>query len=555
MWQDSARLNWVKVAAVSPLLLASHALAAQDALDRTNPTQQVERERPLAEVETMVRIEVQPVLDTPATRGAGAGFAVGAIVIDGLEAMGRSDFAAVIEPFAGRVLDRNDLRKLTDLIANHARARGLVLATAWIPEQALESGVLRVRVDEGRIDAIRIEGIDDAALRRQLDRLLAQNPLTLDALQREVLLADDLPGVWIRSTRFERDGARRILVVDARRDECGGSVLIAHDGTRPVGPVRARIDFDANGLISPRDRVDLSVSTNPVDPQELAFFNARYSVVVNDAGTNIGLFGSYSRTEPGAYLAARDLVGDAWGAGIRLRHPLMRGQRRSLWLEASAEVQDLSQDGFGVLVRQDRIALARLGFYGYGPLAGGTLQGRATINQGIDALGASALGDPLASRPDAPPGFTTLSWWLNWRRSLAARVSLSLAATGQFSTDPLLIGENFVLGCNAFLRGYDFAQRVGDEGIAGVGELRYDWPKALGAVDHLQLYAFADGGMVRNLDGGFGDGSLASSGAGLRADVTGNLDVDLEVAVPLTEPRYDTGDKQPRINLRVSQSF
>lgn len=134
-------------------------------------------------------------------------------------------------------------------------------------------------------------------------------------------------------------------------------------------------------------------------------------------------------------------------------------------------------------------------------------------------------------------------------------MSLSLAANGQFSTDPLLIGENFVLGGNAFLRGYDFAQRVGDQGIAGVGELRYDWPKALGAVDHLQLYAFADGGMVRNLDGGFGDGSLASSGAGLRADVTRNLDVDLEVAVPLTEARYDTGDKQPRINLRVSQSF
>ena len=78
-----------------------------------------------------------------------------------------------------------------------------------------------------------------AALRRQLDRLLAHTPLTLDALQREVLLADDLPGVWIRSTRFERDGARRILVVDARRDEFGGSVLVAHDGTRPVGPVRA----------------------------------------------------------------------------------------------------------------------------------------------------------------------------------------------------------------------------------------------------------------------------------------------------------------------------
>jgi hemolysin activation/secretion protein len=548
-------LGWVKVAAVCPVLLAGHGLVAQDALDRSNPSQQVERERPLAEIEQTVRIEVQPALEMPASAGEGGGVAVGAIVIEGLEALDRADFAGVIEPFAGRVLDPTELAKLADAAAHLARERGYILATAWIPEQDLAGGMLRVRVDEGRIDDIRIEGSDDPAIRRQLQRLIGSTPLTLAVLQREVLLADDLPGVWIRKTRFEREGDRRILVVDAQREDISGSVLIATDATKPVGPVRVRIDLDANGLISPHDRVDLSFSTTPFDPDELAFFSARYSVVVSDAGTNIGVFGSYSRTEPGAYLAARELLGEAWQGGIRMRHPLLRGHRRSLWLEASGELQDLAQDNFGTLARHDRIALARLGFYGFGPLAGGTLQGRATISQGLDIFGATALGDPLASRPDAPPSFTTLSWWLNWRRTLAARVSLSLAASGQFSSDPLLIGENFVLGGNAFLRGYDFAQAVGDQGIAGVGELRYDWPRALGAVEHLQLYAFADGGTVSNLAGGRGNDTLASSGAGLRADVTRYLDLDLEVAVPLTGPRYDTDDKTPRINLRVSQSF
>lgn len=548
-------MRLVKGLILGQVLLAGQGLAAQDALDRTNPAQQVERERPMVAVEEAVRIEIQSVLEMPASTDDGAGIEVGAIVIDGLVALDRSDFAAVIEPFAGRPLDRAELRRLTDAVANHARARGYILATAWIPEQALTGGVLRVNVDEGGIDKIRIEGSDDPAIRRQLERLLAIRPLTLAALQREVLLADDTSGVWIRKTRFERDGGRRILVVDARRQDFGGSVLLATDGTKPVGPVRARIDLDANGLISPRDRVDLSFSTTPLDPDELAFFSARYSVVVNDAGTLLGAFGSWSRTEPGAYLAARELLGESWQGGVRMRHPLLRGQRRSLWLEASAEVQDLAQDSFGTLARHDRIALARLGFYGFGPLAGGTLQGRATVSQGLDILGATALGDPLASRLDAGPGFTTLTWWLNWRRSLAPRVSLSLAANGQLSTDPLLIAESFALGGNAFLRGYDFAQAIGDEGVAGVGELRYDWPRALGAMQHLQLYAFADGGMVSNLAGGRGDETLASSGAGLRADVTRNLDFDLEVAVPLTDPRYDTGDKTPRINLRVSQSF
>lgn len=536
-------------------MLAAGPLAAQDALDRTNPQGQMNRDELALPPLEQVRIEVLPVLDAPVAPQSAAVLDVGAIVIDGLEAMRQADFAAVVEPFAGRPLERAELVRLADAIAARARAEGYVLATAWIPEQTLAGGMLRVTIDEGRIDSVRIEGSDDPAIRRQLERLVDGRPVTLAALQREVLLADDLPGVWIRSTRFERAGQKRVLVVDAGRSDAGGSVLVATDGTKPLGPVRARIDLDANGLISPRDRIDLSVSATPLDPEELAFFSARYTIIVNDAGTSIGAFGSFSRTEPGAYLANRELLGEAWQGGLRLRHPLMRAQQRSLWLEASAEVQDLRQDSFGTLARHDRIALARLGFYGYGPLAGGNLQGRATVSQGIPVLGATGSGDPLASRFDAQPDFTTLYWWLNWRRGIAPRFSVSLAATGQLSTAPLLVGESFALGGTQFLRGYDFAQRVGDEGVAGLAELRYDLPGALGAVRNLQLYAFADGGTVSNLEGGLGGGTLASSGAGIRTDITRDLDLDVEVAVPLTEDRYDTGDNSPRLNLRVSRSF
>jgi hemolysin activation/secretion protein len=548
-------LHWVKFIGFGSFLLAGQGLAAQDVLDRTNPDQQVEGDSQAALTDGTVRIEFQPVLDMPLAPQSGAALEVGSIIIDGLETLPRGDFAAIIEPYAGRSLDRSELRRLTDAVANHARERGLILATAWIPEQALIGGMLRVRVDEGRIDEVRVEGSDDPAIRKQLEPLIGQRPLTRDALQRAVLLADDLPGVWIRSTRFEGDGNSRVLVVDARREDFGGSVLVATDGTRPVGPVRGRIDLDANGLISPRDRVDLSFSATPLDPDELAFFRARYSVIVNNAGTQLGIDGSYSQTEPGSYLADRELQGQAWQGGIRVRHPLLRTPKRSLWLEASGEVQNLQQDKFGALAREDRIALVRLGVYGFGPLAGGNLQGRATVSQGLNILGATALADPLASRGDAPPDFTTLNWWLNWQRGIAPRVSLSQAAGGQFSTAPLLIGESFGLGGNAFLRGYDFAQRVGDQGIAGSGELRYNWPDALGAVQKVQLYAFADGGTVTNLGNGLGSGTLASSGGGFRADITRNLDFDLEVAVPLTEDRYDTGDNSPRINLRVVQSF
>lgn len=502
-----------------------------------------------------MRIEFEPVLEMPQVRAADGVLDVGAIVVDGLTVLDQATLAPTLEPFAGRPLARDELVQLADAVAARLRSEGYVLATAWIPEQTLVGQMLRVRVDEGRIDAVRVEGTQDSAVRRQLERLADGRPVTLAALQRQVLLADDLPGVWIRSTRFERDGAARVLVVEAEKSDVGGSVTVATDGTKPLGPVRAQVDFDANGLISPRDRVDLSFSATPLDPGELAFFSARYTVVVNDSGTSLGLFGSWSRTEPGAYLASSELRGVAWQGGIRVSHPVIREQNRGLWLEGSAEVQDLRQDSFGRLARHDRIALARLGFYGYGPLGGGTFQGRATLSQGLGILDATRRGDPISSRFDAPADFTTLSWWIDWRRTLAARVSLQLSAIAQVSATPLLIGESFSLGGTTFLRGYDFAQVLGDQGAAVLAELRYDVPRALGKASHLQLYAFADGGAVSTLPGRIGSGSLASSGAGLRADLTRDLDLDFEVAVPLSEVRYDTGDRSPRLNLRVSQSF
>jgi len=115
------------------LLLAAGPLAAQDALDRTNPATQVSRDEFTNPSQAPIRIEFQPVLDASLEGGSTEVLDIGAILIDGLVAMDRADFAAAIEPFAGRPLDRAELVQLTDAIAARARAEGYLLATAWIP--------------------------------------------------------------------------------------------------------------------------------------------------------------------------------------------------------------------------------------------------------------------------------------------------------------------------------------------------------------------------------------------------------------------------------------
>jgi hemolysin activation/secretion protein len=89
----------------------------------------------------------------------------------------------------------------------------------------------------------------------------------------------------------------------------------------------------------------------------------------------------------------------------------------------------------------------------------------------------------------------------------------------------------------------------------GSAELRYDVRRPFGIADRAQLYAFGDGGVVSNLSNGFGGGSLASAGGGVRVDFSRVVGATAEVAVPLTGPRYDTGNRQPRFNFGLSTSF
>ncbi len=380
-----------------------------------------------------------------------------------------------------------------------------------------------------------------------ISRLRDARPVTIERLERQLLLANDISGVRLRSPRYERVDDRGILVVEALRSGYSGRAELSNDGSKPIGPLRARIDFDANGLISAFDEVDLTFSTVPTDPSELVFVAGRYAVVVSPHGTEVSLSGSYSATRPGAYLRDRDIFGESTRLSARVRHPLKRSRAFSLWVDGEFEFRDLRQDRFDFRARHDRSSIARVGLYTRLSMLDGSMRGGLTVSQGLDILGATQTGDPLASRGDASPDFTVLSGWFGWERGLSQSFSVALAGRGQVSTTPLLITEDLGLGGNSFLRGYNFSERSGDYGAMGSVELRYHWDAPLDVINRAQLYAFADAGAVGNLEDGRGGGSLASGGAGARLELTRDIDFDIQVGVPLTGPRYDTDDRSPRI--------
>lgn len=101
------------------------------------------------------------------------------------------------------------------------------------------------------------------------------------------------------------------------------------------------------------------------------------------------------------------------------------------------------------------------------------------------------------------------------------------------------------------MRGYEFAEVLGDESFYGLAELRYRVNTDKLPLDFLQLYGFVDGGYVADIDQTFGEGSLFSAGPGL----LGLIDFEVESAFPLGGTGERRENDGPEINVRAWVNF
>ena len=528
---------------------------AQVPLDRADPTL-IERTLPqpsLPDTSAPPRLAPTPAVADLAGPVTGV---VRAITVEGQDRIPPAAFADVIAPVVGQAMTRDELSRLAGAVAGVARARGYPFASAAIAPQRLADGVLRVTLDLGRIDAVRVVGARNAAADRILAQALATGgPVRRADLERALLLVGDLPGVRVTGSRLVRQDGFGILLVTIESDRTAAYVQVDNRGSDEVGPVRSTVLASVRDIAQSADELALIVSQTPLQWSEFIFVRGRYTAPLGAAGTVAAISGSIARSKPGGALRALDVVGRSADVAIAVQHPLLRSRARSLWAGVELRALGTDQDLSGRSLRRDRLTTVSGTVNGVASLGGGVLRGEVATIAGLPIGDVTREGDLLASRFDGDARFAAATFALDWTASLGKPFSVVLASAGQLASRPLLATAEIGLGGPGFGRGYDYAERTGDKGAMGSVELRADVGGIAGSVvDRLQLYGFADGGVVGNLRGGVGGGSLFSTGVGARIG-TGRFDWMVEAALPLNADRFDTGDRRPRFSLRVARAF
>lgn len=507
-------------------------------------------------------IEIAPSPGSAAMAGsASMPLTLNRVVIEGGGLFGPGAFDDLTGAITGRPITLADLFTTADAITARYRAAGWVLTRAVVPAQRISDGTATIRIVEGFIARTLVEGEAGPhkdRIQAYLNQLTANGqPLNIRDLERQLLLANDVPGVRARAVLSPAPGQTggSVLTVKLEHDPVQAYASIDNRGSEYTGPWRLLAGAAFNGA-SDGGRFLISGVTALGDTNELQGMTLGFDQLVGDQGTLLGIRAGTQRGEPGDTLSPLDVATRANSLSLRAAHPVLRSRAETLVLDGEFTAYETRTNFFGQRFAADTVRTLAVGAdFRSIDRVGGNNHVALRVVRGLDVFNATSDTAPNKSRAAGSAEFTRLTLDAERVQVIAGPFSARIALSAQIADKALLASEEFKLGGAAFGRGFDEGELSGDEGIAGLVELRYAVPLSAGPT--LQLYGFYDHGKVWNDDPVtlLNGVELASVGGGVRANLTDSLSADLQVAKPLRRDVATKGDRDARFFAALTARF
>jgi len=485
--------------------------------------------------------------------------------ISGATVFGPADFQPLYADLIGHSVALEQIYALAAQITTKYHNAGYFLSQAIVPPQEIAGGFVRIRVVEGYVAHVQIQG-EVRGLRSIIEgygnKIAADRPARERTFERYLLLMNDLPGVTAHATLAPNptEVGAADLIVEVRHKTESLSASADNRGTKFIGPYEFRGGASLNSLAGLYDRIDVQYIGTPIF-DELRYGDLRYTQPIGDEGFRTELFGSLSTTHPRGTLSSQNIHGDARTVSVAGFYPIERSRLENLTLGGGFALQDATTNQLGVRATDDRMRyLSLTGQYDSSDNWAGNNLVYLEMRQGINGLGASNSSD-LLSNPGARPDFALAHATVQRQQDLGALLSglaILAAADGQYAFTKLVVPQQYAFGGEQYGRAYDPAEITGDHGIAAKVEPQYTFAGIPSYVDTLQAYSFYDFGYVARISPVAGTAQTATgaaTGAGLRFFAPYFFG-DLEVAHALTRGVSDNeGRKETRFFFRLTAKY
>ena len=486
------------------------------------------------------RDEQRPAADTGGPR-----FTVYGFEFTGNTVFPEARLRRVVERYVDLELNLFELNSAADAVTRFYRRQGYPVARAIIPAQRVTDGVVHIEVVEGRIGKVRFDGnrrYSDATLRARMATLTSGRVVTLDELERALLLLNDLPGLTARATLEPgTEFGATDVVVKVEEKPVDVALQLSNTGRREVGTIR--LDAGAS-LDNPLGFGD-QISVRDVRSEGGLFEYKRigYSAPLGASGLRVSAARSTVEYRVAGDFDALGIRGNVQGSEVGLSYPLVRGRSRNIIGNLGQRYTKTEQTALGTPVSQGSLRLLTASVNASWVHSDSSA---STLNAGYSGNGRPNPG------PVATPDALTAQYNLEYTYLTGLSPHWDLFLRGQLvkTKGAAPDTEKFGLGGPDSVRAYRSAELRGDNGWLLVSELRRQFIVAdVPAVATL----FYDWGGVNN-QGFAGQDKLQGVGAGVTAYPARSLRVQAQIATPF-QSRTPADGERTRVWLSLTVQF
>lgn len=463
--------------------------------------QQIERERvPSGRANPQPAVPPLPAATTPAS---GASVFVSRFRFIGNTLVPEGDLADAVARFENRFLTFDELQAAAAAVAQRYREAGWVVRTL-LPAQEIDAGVVTIEVIESRFGSAVFDEPPEAPVSARVLRLVrrqlpAGEPVRASAVDRAILLANDLPGVEVAGSLAEGAGPGEVdlLLRLSMSPRFGATALIDNAGGRATGTSRVLLSLVDNAAPTVGNQLTgLVLHGSGTD-----YIRIGYSVPVGSDGWRLGLNASkldYRVVLP--ELSALDAGGQSRSTGLETSYPMVRSGMANLVMTAALDAKSFDNTVGATTTsgyRSDALS-AGLSAQIADDKGGGVTTLAVTPTVGRLNLEGSPNRDLIALTTRTEGTFSKLRYAIGRLQPLEEGLTVSISLTGQYSSGNLDSSEKFSLGGSTGVRAYPSGEASGDSGHLLTTELRWL------ATPAAQVVAFYDWGHVKvNADNAF----------------------------------------------------
>jgi len=411
-----------------------------------------------------------------AAAGEDARFSISEFRVLGNSVMDTRDVERAVYPFLGDDKSLRDVENARLALQAAYQDKGYGTVFVDIPEQAVDAGIVRLRVTEGKLAHTRVTGaryFSGRDIRAELpsatentiphlptlqSQLAALNTQTLDRSVTPVLKAGASPGAIDLSLKVQDELPLH------------GSVELNDQYATDTSRLRAIAAINYDNLFGRLDSLALQYQTSPQDTKDAKVWAASYTTRLSEGGTKLAFSfvnsDSDIATVGGGAGGSINIVGAGRIYGSRLVVPLAAAPEATHLFIAGLEYKDFVESIFSDDLVLTPISYANLSL---GHTSAWRLPTRQwTLNSNMAFGLRGRLNDSTEfdiKRFKGKPNYFLLRSDGSFTTALPWRLSLRLRASGQYALESIISNEQFSIAGADGVRGYREGELLGDVGI------------------------------------------------------------------------------------------